>query len=61
MHPARTRETTLAGRPEAKHYAASLTAETTHGVADIDRFVGNAVAGWACNKAAPVMFNDADH
>jgi hypothetical protein len=64
MHPPRARETTLAGRPDTKHYAASLTAEARHGVrgaADIDRLVGNAVAACACNEAASLIFNDADH
>jgi hypothetical protein len=48
MRPPRARETTLAGRPGAKH-----------GVADIDRLAGNAV--WAHNDAIPLIFNDADH
>jgi hypothetical protein len=30
------------------------------GVADIDRLVGDVVAGWACNEANPLIFNDAD-
>jgi hypothetical protein len=30
-------------------------------VADIDRFVGNAVAGWAYNEAIPLIFNDEGH
>jgi hypothetical protein len=48
MHPARARETTLAGRPEARC-----------GVADIDRLVGNGV--WVCNDATPLTFNDVGH
>jgi hypothetical protein len=48
MHPARARETTLAGRLEAKC-----------GVVDIDRLVGNGV--WAYNDATPLIFNDVGH
>jgi hypothetical protein len=50
MHPAPARETTLAGRPEAKH--------SVGGVADIDRLIGNGV--WAHDDATPLIFNDAD-
>jgi hypothetical protein len=51
MHPARARETTPAGRPEANH--------GVRGVTDIDQPAGNAVCAY--NDATPLIFNDADH